>query len=130
MTQAPQSQPPQIPTSAPSRQELRAIAARQKVIILCILVYFGTVAAAAAVPSEMKPYMALTIIAAALTATVFMAMMVFRLFSSVAAVAMIVLSLVPLMGLLVVLIVNAKATGILRRNGIAVGFLGANLGRI
>ena len=37
------------------------------------------------------------------------------------------LALIPCIGLITLLIINSKATSILRRNGIRVGFLGANL---
>ena len=41
-----------------------------------------------------------------------------------------ILSLVPLVGLVVLLIVNGKATGVLKQNGIKVGLLGANLSQV
>jgi hypothetical protein len=41
-----------------------------------------------------------------------------------------ILTLVPCIGLIVLLIVNGKATGILKQNGIKVGLLGANLSQI
>jgi len=41
-----------------------------------------------------------------------------------------ILSLVPCVGLVILLIVNGKATGVLKQNGIKVGFLGANLSSI
>jgi hypothetical protein len=40
------------------------------------------------------------------------------------------LALIPCIGLLTLLIINSKATGILRQNGIRVGFLGADLAQL
>jgi len=41
-----------------------------------------------------------------------------------------ILTLIPCIGLIVLLVVNGKATGILKQNGIKVGLLGANLSQI
>ena len=38
-----------------------------------------------------------------------------------------ILTLVPLVGLIVLLVVNAKATSVLRENGLEVGLLGAKV---
>lgn len=41
-----------------------------------------------------------------------------------------ILTLIPCIGLIVLLVINGKATGVLRENGIGVGLLGANLSKL
>jgi hypothetical protein len=38
-----------------------------------------------------------------------------------------ILTLIPCVGLIVLLIINSKATGILKKNGVRVGLLGAKM---
>lgn len=61
---------------------------------------------------------------------VFILMLATRLYGTGTGVVLGVLTLVPLVGLIILLVVNAKATGILKKHGIKVGLLGADAGRI
>jgi hypothetical protein len=65
-----------------------------------------------------------------ITVGIISAVYIFRLaihlYHPVIGVAMGVLSLIPCIGLLVLLVMNGKATSVLRLNGIRVGLLGAD----
>ena len=107
-----------------------AIAMYQKAIILCILVYLGMVVAQFAIPEQMRIFLAFALIPLGLTATVFVFMLATKIYSPVAGVILGILTLVPCIGLVVLLIINAKATSILKSRGIHVGLLGARMSDI
>jgi hypothetical protein len=126
-------QPPPVPPASMTREKLRAIAWKQKAIILCLLAYLTGVflfiyqAAAMARPVPfLGPGFALTAIAA----TVFVFMLAIELYGPGVGALLGLLTLIPIVGLCVLLVVNGKATDTLKKNGISVGFLGASLGRI
>jgi hypothetical protein len=111
----------------------RVIAMLQKYIIYCVLA--NILLMAAAVNMDVKSAGSLGVLVvfrlAALAVVVAGAVFVFRLairiYGTGWGVVLGILALIPLVGLIVLLIVNGKATRILRKNGIGVGLLGARL---
>lgn len=108
-----------------SRADLREIAGRQRGIILCILATLILYGVLFAVPDEMRLYVAILIVPVAITGTVFVFMLAAKVYGSTAGVIYGILTLIPLIGLIVLLIINQKATALLKENGVRVGLLGA-----
>ena len=112
------------------RENLRNVAKYQKGIIICILIYFVMVFTQFAIPEELQIVMALGVLAVGITSMVFVFLLAVNVYSTAAGVFLGILTLVPCLGLIVLLIINSKATGILRKNKIHVGLLGADLSKI
>ena len=113
-----------------SRSDLRSIAGYQKGIIICILVYFCLIPAQFVIPESARIFLALALIPLGLTATVFVFLLATKVYSPALGAILGVLTLVPCIGLIVLLIINAKATGLLKGRGIDVGLLGARMSDI
>ncbi len=109
-----------------SPTDLKAIASFQKGIIFCILIYLGAVGAQFALPPQLRPIMGLGVLVLGVVSTVFVFRLAMRIYSTGVGIVLGILTLIPCIGLIVLLIVNSKATGILKENGITVGLLGAN----
>ena len=132
MSQVP---PPVMPYQTPGRGEVtpadvREVASRQRAIMLCILVYLIAVVCQFALPVTMRWVLGLGIFALGIVAAVFIFMLAIKLYSSGLGIVLGILTLIPVVGLIVLLIVNAKATRLLKAHGIRVGLLGANPGDI
>ena len=112
------------------RENLRNVAKYQKGIIICILIYFVMVFSQIAIPEELRIVVALGVLAVGVTSMVFVFLLAVNVYSTAVGVFLGILTLVPCIGLIVLLIINSKATGILRKNRIHVGFLGADLSKI
>ena len=107
------------------RSELRAIGGYQRAIMLCILGYLCLIPVQFAIPPDMRWVLLVALVALGLTATVFVFLLSTKVYSTVTGVVLGILTLIPLVGLIVLLIINGKATSILKAHGIPVGFLGA-----
>jgi hypothetical protein len=130
------SRPPTLNYShVPKRDDLRAIATRQKVIILCILCNLAIVAtnlglnAAGAAPG-LRLLLALIYLGVGITALVFVFMLSLALYNVGVGILLGLLMFIPLVNLIVLLTINGKATKVLRENGINVGLLGASTSEI
>jgi len=108
-----------------SRELLRAIAANQKVIIFCILIYLCLIPVQFVVPENLRIFIALAYLPVAITATVFVFLLATKVYSTGTGVLLAILTFIPCIGLIMLLIINGKATGILQAHGIHVGLLGA-----
>jgi hypothetical protein len=116
-----------IGVNSGSREDLRGVAKAQRGIMLSILAQIGLyVANYFAVGLALRIILALVIVAVGITAAVFVFMLALRVYSTGVGILLGILALVPCLGLIILLIVNGKATNILRQNGIAVGLLGAD----
>jgi hypothetical protein len=109
-----------------SRETLRAIAGNQKAIILCIVVYLCLIPIQFLIPEEVRIFLALALIPLGIAATVFVFLLATKVYSTGTGVVLGILTLIPCIGLIVLLIINGKATSVLKENGIHVGFLGAS----
>jgi hypothetical protein len=113
---------------------LRTVALSQKIIIFCILGNLATIPlrfALSSLPPGLDLLSALGLLVfylgVAVTGTVFVFRMAVAVYGTGTGVVLGLLTLVPCVGLLVLLRINAKATNILKQNGIRVALLGANM---
>lgn len=113
-----------------SREDLTSVATYQKIILYCILAYLCMVGAQFAIPEEMRIYLALLLLPVGITATVGVFLLATKLYSAGPGLALGILTLIPCVGLIVLLIINAKATNVLKKHGIPVGLLGADTSAI
>ena len=112
------------------REDLRGVAQYQKGILVCILIYLIAVFCQFLIPPEIRIFLGLGVILVSLTGTVFVFLLAIKVYGAPLGVLLGILTLIPCVGLLVLLIVNGKATSVLRQNGIRVGLLGANLSEV
>ena len=113
-----------------TREDLRSVAKHQKGILVCILIYLIAVVFQFALPPELRALLGLGVLVVGLVGTVFVFLLAIKVYSTGVGVLLGILTLVPCIGLIVLLIVNGKATAILKQNGIKVGLLGADLSQI
>lgn len=117
-----------------SMRELYNVARYQRAVLLCLLVQIlGGVASVLIAPSVTPPIallLNLGLLLIGLASTVFVFLLATNVYSTAVGVVCGLLALIPCIGLITLLIINSKATGILRQNGIRVGFLGANLAEL
>jgi hypothetical protein len=116
------------------RDDLRTVAWAQKIIIFCILGNLATIPLRFAL--EAMPAMAglaslllliVFYLAIAITATVCVFMMAVKVYSTGTGVLFGFLTLIPCVGLIMLLIINAKATAVMKEHKIRVGLLGARM---
>ncbi|MDG2383676.1 MAG: hypothetical protein P8N76_18535 [Pirellulaceae bacterium] len=126
--QSPDSPSPAVGVISGSHDDLRKVAKFQKGVLVCILIQLVVVFICLIVlPSE------LVIIALGISSIVGIvsAVFVFLLSVQVYGVALGIVfgvgCLLPCIGLISLLVVNGKATAVLKQNGIKVGLLGADL---
>lgn len=113
-----------------SREDVRAVALYQKGIVVCILAYLvclGLALAGFAILQNVVPWVALV---AVLVGAVLVVLLAIRVYGVGLGIVLGLLTLVPLLGLLILLMVNGKATRVLRDNGARVGLFGADLSTI
>jgi hypothetical protein len=107
---------------------IRDIAKYQRGLIMCILAYIVfAVAAMALKGSPLALLCAFMGFASSITGAVFVFILAIKLYGVALGIIMGILTLIPLIGLITLLIVNGKATGILKKHNVPVGFLGANM---
>lgn len=111
------------------RKDLRAIAIRQKAIQFCILGEIAMGVSQFALPAPLNMVALAGLVCVALTAVVFAIMLSISVFGN-GGIVLGILTLIPYLGLIFLLIVNVKATSILRQHRIHVGLLGANISQI
>ena len=120
-----------------SIQALRSVATAQKGLIFSILAYLIALAImiviAVVMRSDPSTGFVLLIIprlvyaVAAISAFVFTIMLAVQVMHPVAGVLVALLTCVPCLGLIVLVAINQQAISILKRNGIQVGFFGADM---
>lgn len=109
------------------RPDLKDIALFQKGILVCILLYVVALCGQIVLPSQLKAAAALALPLIILAGAVFTVLLAVKLYGVVQGILIGLVSLVPCIGLLALLLINGKATKLLKANGVKVGFLGANL---
>ena len=127
MSSIPPLQPLSYATPQPARTDLRQIAVRQRAIMYCILGYVCCAVAQFVVPTPLKMMLAFGALAAGVTGAVFVFMLAVAIYNTGVGVLLGILTLIPLIGLIVLLIINSKATSLLKAHGIRVGLLGADV---
>lgn len=128
--QSPQSVPEVTGVLSGSREDLRSVAKFQKGILVCILIYLCAVIGQFALPADLRLFLGLGVLVVGLVGTVFVFLLALKVYSPVVGILLGLLTLIPCVGLIALLVVNGKATSILRANGLKVGLLGANVSEI
>ncbi|MFP4434676.1 MAG: hypothetical protein ACLFTN_09420 [Phycisphaerae bacterium] len=123
------TQPPPVPEDAQDGEgiNVRFVASKQKALLVCILLYLLALLGQVAIPPRLHYILFMAGIALLIVAAVFVAQLGMRLYGKGPGIAFGILTLVPLVGLIVLLVVNAKATSVLKENGLKVGLLGAKV---
>lgn len=128
---APQREPPVVGVISGSRADLRDVAKYQKGIIFCILVYPCALFGQLALPAGIRlTVVAVVMLITALAGTVCFFQLAIRVYSVGIGVLLGVLTFIPCVGMIVLLVINGKATSILRQNGVQVGLFGAKSSQI
>jgi hypothetical protein len=109
------------------REDLKAVAVAQKSILVCILLYFVAIISQFLVPVEYRLYVLFGVLVIGLVATVSVFLLAIRVYSTAMGIALGIGTFIPCLGLVILLMINGKATAILKQNGHHVGLLGANL---
>jgi len=113
-----------------NREDLRSVALYQKGILVCILIYLIWIVVRFVVPPELAMILSAGVLVVGIVGTVFVFLLAIKVYSTALGILLGILTLIPCLGLIVLLIVNGKATGVLRQNGIRVGLMGARLSDI
>jgi len=113
-----------------TREDLRSVAKFQKGILVCILIYLIAVVIQFALPPELRLFLSIGVLLVGIAGTVFVFLLAIKVYSTGLGILLGILTLIPCVGLVVLLVVNQKATTVLKQNGIRVGLLGANLSQI
>ena len=125
--EAPQSDSRAIGVLSGTREDLRSVARYQKGVIVCILIYLLAMLCQFAIPPELRMFLGIGVLFVGLTGAVFAFLLAIKTHGTGQGILLGILCLVPCVGLLVLLIINSKATSVLKQNGIKVGLLGADL---
>lgn len=112
------------------RADLRKIAIYQKSVMFCLLAYCPLVIALTFAPPEYELLVAVPYLATTLAAIVSVFLLSIKIHRTGLGILLGLFVLLPCLGLFVLLLINAKATEILRLNGLKVGLFGANLSDI
>jgi hypothetical protein len=132
MSQPPPTTPPTLNYAPPPprpRADLRNIAIRQRRVIFCILAYFIAMIMQFVLPPDLITS-GLSMIAVMIMAAVFVFMLALDVYGTGEGIIMGILALIPLVGLIVLLLINNRATRLLRQHGIRVGLFGADTRQI
>ena len=108
-------------------EDVRSVAVYQKGILTCILLYLCAVLGQFLVPEQLRIVLGLGVLLIGLAGTVFTFLLSMKVYGVGLGIVLGILTLIPCVGLVVLLIVNGKATDVLRKNGYRVGLLGARL---
>jgi hypothetical protein len=111
------------------RVDLRTIAIRQRRVIFCIPAYFLALIVQFVLPPDLITS-GLFMIVMMITAAVFVFMLALDVYGIVEGIIMGILAMVPLVGLIVLLLINNRATRLLRQHGIRVGLFGADMSQV
>jgi asparagine N-glycosylation enzyme membrane subunit Stt3 len=124
---------PEAPLSAPvvgvlsgSREDLRRVAKYQRGLLMCVLVYFVSLAVPFVLPENLFIIAQIGVGIAGIVGLVFVFLLSTKIYGTGAGILLGMLTLIPCVGLIVLLIINQRATTVLRQNGIRVGLLGAD----
>jgi hypothetical protein len=117
-----------------TREELLNVAKYQRLVIAClgiqILVGVGGVLLVDQLPPAATVAYYIFVLLLQLVGMVLVFLLAINVYSVGVGIVLGILALFPCIGLVVLLIINGKATSILRNNNIKVGFLGANMSQL
>lgn len=111
----------------PPGRNLRKVATYQRGIIFCILGYMVAAVLSFVVPvPAVRIVLSLLAFGISVTGAVFVFMLAIQVYNVAAGVVLGICTLIPIVGLIILLVINGRATKVLRESGVRVGFLGAN----
>jgi hypothetical protein len=108
-------------------EDVRSVAVYQKGILICILLNLCAVFGQFLIPDQLRLLYFLGVLAVGLAGTVFTFLLATKVYGAGLGILLGLLTFIPCLGLIVLLIVNNRATNVLRQNGYTVGLLGAKL---
>jgi hypothetical protein len=108
-------------------EDVRAVAVYQKVIQVCILLYLLVMFASIFTPPALQQFIGLALLPVGLAGVVSVFLLSAKVYNTFLGLFLAILTLIPCLGILILLIINGKATKVLRENGYKVGLLGARL---
>jgi predicted Zn finger-like uncharacterized protein len=118
-------------TRGKRRSDLREIARYQKGVIICVAVNVLVMAGQFALPPDLRPLVAgMVYLANAIIGIVCVFLLALKVYGTGAGILLGILTFIPVLNLIALLVINGKATRVLRQNGIHVGFFGADLSEI
>lgn len=113
-----------------SRESLRRVASYQRGLIACIGAYLLLVIANMISQSSDSPLLTLVLglmtLVIVIAGAVFMFLLSKNVYSTGMAILFLILGFIPCVGFILLLVVNSKASSVLKQNGIQVGFFGAD----
>lgn len=124
---APMSDQPAVGVLSGRGEDVRSVATYQKGILVCILLYLCAVVAQFFVPEQVRLLLGLGVLLVGVAGTVFVFLLATKVYGVGLGILLGLVTLIPCVGLITLLIVNGKATNVLRQNGYKVGLLGAKL---
>lgn len=125
---APMSDEPVAVGVLSGRQEdVQSVALYQRGVMVCILLYLLAVGAQIVTPADFRVFLAIGALLVVLSGAVFVFLLAIKVYGAGLGVLLGLLTLIPCLGLIVLLVVNSKATKVLRQNGYTVGLLGGRL---
>jgi hypothetical protein len=133
--QAPASSDLAVGVNSGKLEDLRSIARSQKGIMVAILAYFvglitNGVLSASKDTEMVRVVIAVGVLAAVLFGIVCTFSLAIKVYSVGLGIFLGLLTFIPCLGLVSLVVVNQKATAVLKENGFSVGLMGANLADI
>ncbi len=132
--QSPKGYEPAVGVKSGRPEDLRSVALYQKGILVCLLIYLiamvGGMLGQFLLPPALLTILGLGVLCLGMVGLVFVFLLSVKVYQVGVGIALGLFTMVPCLGLLVLLIINAKATAVLRSNGYKVGLLGADLSEI
>lgn len=111
-----------------SQEKLRQVAVSQKTICIYILVYLGFIVLSFyAIDPDIFGVLSIIFLILSLVVLVAVVSLAIRIYGLILGILVTVLMFVPLLNLLLLLMLNVRATRMLKEHGIRVGLLGAYL---
>lgn len=128
--QPPQASAATVVVRSRSREDLLSVARYQKGILTCIVMYLVALFIPLAFPEEIQALIGIGVLLVGIVGAIFVFLLAIKVYGTGLGIVLGILSLIPFIGFVVLLIVNGGATGVLKRNGIKVGLMGAKLSSI
>lgn len=125
--QAPQTGAQVVGVLSGRREDLRAVATAQKGVILCILFQIILLFASRFAPGMWSLLPNVGLLVVGIAAVVFVIMLAIKVYGVGLGIVLGLFALFPCIGLIPLLVVNGKATSVLKSNGIHVGIFGARM---
>ena len=112
------------------QEKIKRVAMYQKGVLVCLLLQLMAIAGALAGPMAIQALLGYGLIVLFFAGAVFVLLLAMICYGTSTGVVAGIVALIPCIGVIVLLIVNNSATKLLKKEGIRVGLLGADLSQI